>query len=131
MENGSIPSDAIKASSELGDKHNASRARLNSKPEGELMGAWAPSESDDNQWLQVDLGKVCEITKIATQGGGEGVEHRVTSYVLLFGEDQENLHEYKENEETKVNIVSFRFVSFFFFAVILMVNLLSSNSVFR
>ena len=114
MENGSIASDAIKASSELEDKHNASRARLNSKPEGELMGAWAPSESDDNQWLQVDLGKVCEITKIATQGGGEGVEHRVTSYVLLFGEDQENLYEYKENEETKVNIVSFRFVSFFF-----------------
>ena len=103
MENGSIPNDAIKASSELDEPHSATRARLNTKPEGELMGAWVPLESDENQWLQVDLGKVAEITKISTQGGGEGVEQHVASYILLFSEDEENVEEYKENGELKVS----------------------------
>ena len=102
LENGSIASEAIKASSELDDKHSASRARLNTKPEGELMGAWVPLESDENQWLQVDLGKEFEITKVCTQGGGDGVEHRVSSYIMLFSKDGENFQEYQENNETKV-----------------------------
>ena len=104
MESGSIPNEAIKASSERDDQHSASRSRLNTKPEGEQMGAWVPLESDENQWLQVDLGKVAEITKVCTQGGGEGVEHRVNSYILSFSEDQENFQEYQENGEIKVNI---------------------------
>ena len=108
MENGSIPSEAIKASSELDDQHSASRARLNTKPEGELMGAWVPLQSDENQWVQVDLGKVSEVTKVCTQGGGDGVEHRVSSYIMLFSEDGENFQEYQENNETKVsNILKF------------------------
>ena len=102
MENGSIPTEAIKASSELDEQHNASRARLNTKPEGELMGAWVPLQSDDEQWLQVDFGKVVEITKVCTQGGGDGVEHCVRTYVMLFSQDGENFQEYQENNETKV-----------------------------
>ncbi|KAJ7372866.1 Thioredoxin domain-containing protein 3 [Desmophyllum pertusum] len=102
MENGSIPSEAIKASSELDDQHSASRARLNTKPEGELKGAWVPLQSDENQWLQVDFGKVVEITKVCTQGGGDSVGHCVSSYILLFGDDGENFQEYQENNETKV-----------------------------
>ncbi|XP_078344639.1 thioredoxin domain-containing protein 3 homolog isoform X2 [Oculina patagonica] len=102
VENGSIPSEAITASSELDDQHSASRARLNTKPEGELMGAWVPLQSDENQWLQVNLGKVYEITKVCTQGGGDGVEHRVSSYIMLFSEDGQNFQEYQQNNETKV-----------------------------
>ena len=102
MENGSIPTEAIKASSELDVQHNASRARLNTKPEGELMGAWVPLQSDEEQWLQVDFGKVVEITKVCTQGGGDGVEHWVKTYTMLFSQDGENFQEYQENNETKV-----------------------------
>ena len=110
MENGSIPSEAIKSSSELDEQHNASRARLNTKPEGELMGAWVPLQSDDEQWLQVDFGKVVEITKVCTQGGGDGVEHCVRTYVMLFSQDGENFQEYQENNETKVrNILHLSF----------------------
>lgn len=104
MESGSIPNDAIKASSELDEKHSASKARLGIKPEDEQFGAWVPLESDENQWLQMDLGKIVEITKVSTQGGCDGADHRVTSYVLSFGEDQENFQEYQEQGETKVNI---------------------------
>ena len=102
MENGSIPNEAIKASTELDEQHNASRARLNTKPEGELMGAWAPLQSDESQWLQVEFGKVVEITKVCTQGGGDGVEHCVKSYIMLFSQDGENFQEYQENNEAKV-----------------------------
>jgi len=102
MENGNIPDDAIKASTELDDQHSASRARLNAKPDGEKMGAWVPLESDENQWLQVDLGKVAEITKVSTQGGGEESEQSVVSFVLAFSEDQENFLDYQENGDVKV-----------------------------
>ncbi|XP_068752060.1 thioredoxin domain-containing protein 3 homolog isoform X3 [Montipora capricornis] len=102
MENCGISNDSIKASSILDEQHDASRARLNAKPEGDKMGAWVPLQSDENQWLQVDLGKVAEITKVSTQGGGEGSEQRVVSYVLAFSEDQENFQEYHENGEIKV-----------------------------
>ena len=110
MENGSIPSEAIKASSELDDQHSASRARLNTKPEGELKGAWVPLQSDENQWLQVDFGKVVEITKVCTQGGGDSVGHCVSSYILLFGDDGENFQEYQENNETKVRTICLFFL---------------------
>ena len=102
LESGSVPSEAIKASSELDDKHSASRARLNTKPEGELMGAWIPLQSDENQWLQVDLGKVFEVTKVCTQGGGDGALTYVTTFILLFSDDGENFQEYQENNATKV-----------------------------
>ncbi|PFX23757.1 Thioredoxin domain-containing protein 3-like [Stylophora pistillata] len=102
LENGLISSEAITSSSELDDKHSASRARLNSKPEGELMGAWVPLESDENQWLQVDLGKVLEVTKVSTQGGGDGVSTYVTSFILLCSEDGETFQDYQENDAVKV-----------------------------
>ena len=104
MENCGISNDSIQASSVLDEQHDASRARLNAKPEGDKMGAWVPLQSDENQWLQVDLGKVAEITKVSTQGGGEGSEQRVVSYVLAFSEDQENFQEYHENGEIKVSL---------------------------
>lgn len=102
LENGHISSEAITASSELDDKHSASRARLNSKPEGELMGSWVPLQSDENQWLQVDLGKILEVTKVSIQGGGDGVSMYVTSFILLYSEDGETFQDYQENNAEKV-----------------------------
>ena len=102
MENGSIPSEAIKASSELDEHHSASRARLNTKPEGELMGAWVPLESDDTQWLQVNLGKVTRISKIATQGdAGESSRH-VKQYTVSFSLTGEGFVSYTEDGSEKV-----------------------------
>lgn len=102
MENGSIPNDAIKASSELDEPHSASRARLNIKPEGELMGAWVPLESDENQWLQVDLGKATRLTKIAVQGeAGESSRH-VKEFTVSCSLDGETFLPYREEGTEKV-----------------------------
>ena len=103
MESGNIPNDAIKASSELDEQHSASRARLNTKPEGEQMGAWVPLESDENQWLQVDLGKVTRLTKIAVQGeAGESSRH-VKEFTVSCSLSEEGFIVYREDGSEKVN----------------------------
>lgn len=103
MENGSIPNDAIKASSELDEPHSASRARLNTKPEAEMMGAWVPLENNENQWLQVDLGKVTRLTKIAVQGeAGESSRH-VKEFTVSCSLDGEEFSPYREDSSDKVN----------------------------
>ena len=50
------------------------------------MGAWSPSLLDLKQWLQVDLGKITAVTKIATQGGGEAAQW-VTEYKVSYSVD--------------------------------------------
>ena len=103
MENSSIPSEAIKASSELDDQHSASRARLNTKPEGELKGAWVPLQSDENQWLQVDFGKVTRLVKIALQGeAGESSRH-VKEFSVSYSLSGETFIPYREDSTEKVS----------------------------
>ena len=98
--NGSIT--GITASTQLDDEHNASKARLNG------LSAWVPSGTDTQPWLQVDLTRVVEITKVSTQGFFVGgVARYITSYILLFGDDGVNFQEYKENSKTKVTWISY------------------------
>ena len=107
MENGSIPTEAIKASSELDEQHNASRARLNTKPEGELMGAWVPLQSDEEQWLEVDLGKATRLVKIALQGeAGESSRH-VKQFSLSYSLSGEHFTDYTEESTEKVSYYTF------------------------
>ena len=103
MESGSIPNDAIKASSELDEQHSALRARLNTKPEGEQMGAWVPFESDENQWLQVDLGKVTRLTKIAVQGEAGDSSRHVKEFTVSCSFSEEGFIAYREDGSEKVN----------------------------
>ena len=107
MEDSKIADEAITTSSVLDESHGPSRSRLNTKPEGEQMGAWAAKDNDENQWLQVDLGKTVEVTRVGTQGSGDSAEHRVTSYTLSVSQDGEDFQLYKENGEEKVLDVAF------------------------
>ena len=103
MENGSILNEAIKASSELDEQHNASRARLNTKPDGELMGAWVPLQSDDEQWIEVDLGKAVRLVKIALQGeAGESSRH-VKEFSVSYSISGEQFVPYTEDSTVKVS----------------------------
>lgn len=55
---------------QLNSSYGASNARLNGIA-GNNTGSWSPTMVDLGQWIQVDLGKITAVTKIATQGGGE------------------------------------------------------------
>ncbi|XP_028395369.1 uncharacterized protein LOC114519442 isoform X2 [Dendronephthya gigantea] len=72
-----------------------------SASKGRLNGAdsWRPASNDQNQWLQVDLGKKELVTAIATQGFGNSW---VKTYSISYGVDKENLTSYKINATQKV-----------------------------
>ncbi|XP_060227590.1 contactin-associated protein like 5-1-like isoform X2 [Meriones unguiculatus] len=58
-------------------------------------GGWSPADSNDQQWLQVDLGNRVEITAVATQGR-YGSSDWVTSYCLMFSDTGHNWQQYKQ-----------------------------------
>ena len=62
--NGTIPNDAIRASSVFDRYHVPSQARLNNSKDGRKGGAWKPKISDQKQYLEVDLGAVTNVMQV-------------------------------------------------------------------
>ena len=112
MESRTITNPQITASSEHDAAHAASRARLNFQEiPNQAAGAWAANASDDNPWLQVDLGlrytKVI-MTQVATQGrNSSNFSQWVTKYKLQYGDNGEVFKYYREPGQAtdKVKIV--------------------------
>jgi len=94
MENRFIKDAQITASSEHSSPLAAIQARLNFKAGGGKNGAWSARSNDANQWIQVDLGGLTNITGIATQGRNI-VTQWVTKYQLQYSDDGVNFHYYK------------------------------------
>lgn len=66
----------------------ASNARLHYVAQNGERGAWSPSSWTPGQWIQVDLGNVTMVTKIASQGrqrASEWVTEYKVSYSLVGG----------------------------------------------
>ena len=101
MESRAITDAQITASSEHNAVHAASYARLNFQEiPNEAAGAWVADSSDENPWLQVDMGaryaKVI-MTVVATQGRNSlNFSQWVTKYKLQYGDNGEAIHYYKE-----------------------------------
>lgn len=118
MENGAITDTQITASSEYSAAEynvNVSMAnygRLHFQENGSIAGAWVANTSDDNQWLQVDLGaQYAKVTGLATQGRNSSTYPQwVTKYKLWYGDNGETFQFYREHGRTtdkvKVNAVS-------------------------
>lgn len=99
MESGAITDAQITASSEHNAVQAASRARLNFQEiPGNASGAWAANASDDNPWLQIDLGAhYTKVTRIATQGrNSQKYSQWVTQYKLQFGDNRQTFQYYRE-----------------------------------
>ena len=101
MENGTITDAQITASSEHNVVHAAPHARLNFQEIlNKTAGAWVANASDDNPWLQVDLGALCTkviMTGVATQGRNSlNYSQWVTKYKLQYGDNEQALQYYKE-----------------------------------
>ena len=62
MTNRKIRDTDITASSELNSNSSASNARLNNTK------SWVADKNDTQPWIQVNLGKIMNITAISTQG---------------------------------------------------------------
>ena len=94
MESRAIPDAQVTASSEWNSQHGASNGRLNFQAGGGRTGAWSAKSNDLNQWLQVDLGHVTEVTGIKTQGRSDNNQW-VTSYTVSYSNDGINFATYK------------------------------------
>ena len=101
MEDRRIPDSAITASSSVNSSHGPSNARLNFLNKGSDISAWCPKSSSENQWLQIDLGEVTAVTKVATQGRYSS-EDRVTTYTLSYSVDGTHWAGYKQRAMDKV-----------------------------
>ncbi|XP_033105774.1 uncharacterized protein LOC117108037 [Anneissia japonica] len=98
MESIIIPADSIQASSEYNNQHGARRARLNIAPDSDGIGSWAARSNDQNQWIQVNLGQVKEVTGVITQGRNGNYDQWVTSYEVLYSMDGNNWESILGNE---------------------------------
>lgn len=66
-------------------------------------GGWSPLESNEQQWLQVDLGDRVEIAAVATQGR-YGSSDWVTSYALMFSDTGRNWKQYRQDDTVWVGL---------------------------
>ena len=110
MENGDMPDSQLSASSEaeanfyvdkkIIKKHlSAKSGRLNRRVWPDVC--WSPSESDENQWFQVHLGKYYTyVTRIATQGCPLSSDW-TASYKLQYSNDGVNFQYYKERGQSE------------------------------
>lgn len=122
MESGAISDSQISASSQYWSNHAARQGRLNYKETRFNSGAWAARANNLNQWLQIDLGQVTKVTRVATQGRNYSPSwpfgphlQFVTRYKLQYSNDGGNFQYYSEPGGT--NKVSTP--SFFYFTEIL------------
>ena len=105
MENGLISDEQITASSEFDEYHAVNQSRLRFQPTSGKAGAWVVLTTDANQWLQVDLDSLnTTVTRLATQRR-EDNEEWVTNYNLQYGDNEVNLHYYREEGETVTKVI--------------------------
>ena len=67
--------------------------------------AWCPPKNDENQYLQVDLSRKTEVTKIATQGQIGSKDRHVKTYALLYSDDGKKWEQYGIKGKEKVNVL--------------------------
>ena len=101
MESRAISDAQISASSEWSPYNAAIQGRLNLQAGGGNSGAWSAKHIDQNQWLQVDLGSIKNITHLATQGRNAHSQW-VTSYKLEYSNNGTSFHCYQEHGTDKV-----------------------------
>jgi len=83
IKSGKIPDSAITATTIYNQYTGPERARLDTVKSGSFIGAWVPRTQDIGQWIQVDLGKITKITRLATQGRQDAAQW-VKSYSISY-----------------------------------------------
>ena len=97
MENGKIADSQITASTQLHATCGACNARLNLVGHEDKAGAWSAGACNSDQWLQVDLGVITEVTGIMTQGR-QDADECVLSYTISYSVDGTTFTSYQQNK---------------------------------
>lgn len=86
--------------------YRASQGRLNHKS------TYIAKTNNQGQWIQVDFGKIVQVTKIATQGRYTAHRQWITKYTVSYSQDC-GLFEYQRDKGTTNHRVSQSMESFF------------------
>ena len=103
LESRKITDAEISASSQHDEDHAANQGRLNFKKTSRKSGCWSAKINNVDQWLQVDLGQISKITRVATQGRNDyqaGGGQWVTEYQLQYRGDGVNFRSYSEEGQS-------------------------------
>lgn len=113
MESGALGDSQITAFSEYDAYHSTKRSRLHTKEISALeRGAWLSLMNDADQWLQIDVGKVLNVTHIATQGRNTYSPFQyVTKYKVQYSNDGQTFQFYKREAQNSVEVRKFCFTS--------------------
>ena len=104
MENRNISNGDITASSELIIEHRAYQGRLHFTADKGKRGAWTARNTNDKQWLQVDLGShFTRITGVATQGRDDR-DNWVEKYKLRYSNKTPQFQDYKGKGQNIVKV---------------------------
>ncbi|MED6267181.1 Discoidin, CUB and LCCL domain-containing protein 2 [Characodon lateralis] len=108
LESGGVADTQLNASS-VWDWNTTSGQRSLWRPSGARLKKaglpWAPSHSDRQQWLQVDLKREKRITGIITTGSGlREYQYFVSAYRVQYSKDGKEWHFYREINSTQDKI---------------------------
>ena len=101
MEDGSILDDQITASSEWDQNHGPSNARLNRPATPPTKGAWTAKTNDLNQWIQVNLGGLKQVSGVVTQGRN-GQNQWVRRFNVQYSQNGQIWNDVKDSNGQKV-----------------------------
>jgi hypothetical protein len=99
MEDKRILDHQITASSHFSNKSTAYQGRLETKKSQTHIGAWSSNQTFAS-WLQIDLGLVSMVTKVATQGRHDA-DQWVKTYVLMYSIDGIHWATYKDQHSNR------------------------------
>lgn len=81
-------------------------ARLQAQNRGSTRGGWVAKYRNTHQWLQIDLGVVSIVKRIATQARYDANQW-VTSYTVYYSNNGVRFLPYKQARRTKVRQFQF------------------------
>ena len=102
MKSGAIADSQLSVSSEFNAYHGKQRSRLHTKETSSAArGAWASLRNDVNQWIQIDLGYISNVTHVATQGRN-GYEYLqcVAKYKMQYSDNGATFLFYKREGQS-------------------------------
>ncbi|XP_031561085.1 uncharacterized protein LOC116297077 [Actinia tenebrosa] len=98
MQDGTIQDNQISASSRLHSRCDPSNGRLYKTPRLYLDGGWCAKYNRIGEYMQIDLGTMKWVTKIATQGRNTASKQWVKEYTLSFTNDTITWQDYRGDE---------------------------------
>ncbi|XP_048582741.1 uncharacterized protein LOC5513116 isoform X3 [Nematostella vectensis] len=95
---GRVPDSAITARRVFSSQYGTAKARLNV---GGLHSSWCSLRPYENEWLQIDLGTLKTVNKVATQGIIHHYHAYVTRFTLGYSRNGAYWMDYHQNNTTK------------------------------